>query len=70
MRQHTCTKFGQIMATMTQPETGIKNGNHSPEHLPLHDLVTESMNEASQGFDTKSALEIARISISSGRVFL
>ena len=61
MRQHTCTKFGLIMATMTQPETGIKNGSHSPEHLPLHDLVTESMNEASQGFDTKSALEIARI---------
>ena len=49
------------MATMTQPETGIKNGSHSPGHLPLHDLVTESMNEASQGFDTKSALEIARI---------
>ena len=27
----------------------------------LHDLTTESQNEASQGFDTKSALEIARI---------
>jgi len=49
------------MATMTQPETGIKNGSRPPEHSPLHDLVTESMNEASQGFDTKSALEIARI---------
>jgi N-acetylmuramic acid 6-phosphate etherase len=27
----------------------------------LHDLITESRNEASQGLDTKSALEIARI---------
>src|SRR6202451_1116922 len=27
----------------------------------LQQLITESMNEASQGFDTKSALEIARI---------
>ncbi len=27
----------------------------------LQDLTTESQNEASQGFDTKSALEIARI---------
>jgi N-acetylmuramic acid 6-phosphate etherase len=29
--------------------------------MHLHDLLTESSNEASQGFDTKSALEIARI---------
>ncbi|HEX5235521.1 MAG TPA: N-acetylmuramic acid 6-phosphate etherase [Silvibacterium sp.] len=51
------------MATMTQPQSGIKHTNHSPEpnHNHLHDLMTESSNEASQGFDTKSALEIARI---------
>jgi N-acetylmuramic acid 6-phosphate etherase len=52
------------MATMTQPQSGIKNTNHhSPEksHAQLYDLITESSNEASQGFDTKSALEIARI---------
>ena len=63
MRQHTFGKFGLIMATMTQPQSGIKNTNHTPErsHPRLHDLITESSNEASQGFDTKSALEIARI---------
>lgn len=48
---------------MTQPQTGNKTTNHTPEtpHTNLHDLITESSNEASQGFDTKSALEIARI---------
>ncbi|MGB7190522.1 MAG: N-acetylmuramic acid 6-phosphate etherase [Acidobacteriaceae bacterium] len=51
------------MATMTQPETGIKATDDTPEpsHTSLHDLTTESMNDASQGLDTKSALEIARI---------
>jgi N-acetylmuramic acid 6-phosphate etherase len=51
------------MATMTQPQSGIKNTNYTPEtpQTSLHDLMTESANEASQGFDTKSALEIARI---------
>lgn len=51
------------MATMTQPHTGIKSTNHTPEapHTSLHDLTTESTNIASQGLDTKSALEIARI---------
>lgn len=40
------------------------NGQASitPSHTThLHELITESSNEASQGFDTKSALEIARI---------
>jgi N-acetylmuramic acid 6-phosphate etherase len=48
---------------MTQPQSGIKTINHTPEkfHNNLYDLITESSNEASQGFDTKSALEIARI---------
>jgi len=51
------------MATMTQPETGIKSTNNTPEpsHTDLHSLITESTNDASQGLDTKSALEIARI---------
>src|ERR1700746_1809797 len=51
------------MATMTQPQAEIKSSNHKPTHpiTSLHDLMTESPNDASQGFDTKSALEIARI---------
>ncbi|HTV04760.1 MAG TPA: N-acetylmuramic acid 6-phosphate etherase [Acidobacteriaceae bacterium] len=51
------------MATMTHPEAGIKNTNYTPDdlHNNLHHLTTESANEASQGLDTKSALEIARI---------
>ena len=36
------------------------NGHSSPT-TSLQDLITESPNDASQGFDTKSALEIARI---------
>lgn len=52
-----------IMATLTQPQTGIRPANYTPgiSSLNLHDLTTESANEASQGLDTKSALEIARI---------
>jgi N-acetylmuramic acid 6-phosphate etherase len=48
---------------MTQPQTGFKTTNYTPDthHTELQDLTTESANEASQGFDTKSALEIARI---------
>lgn len=47
------------MATTTQAPI---EAHHDPqEELPLHQLTTESSNEASQGFDTKSALEIARI---------
>ncbi|HUB29214.1 MAG TPA: N-acetylmuramic acid 6-phosphate etherase, partial [Terracidiphilus sp.] len=51
------------MATLTQPQADIRNSNYEPEapHTDLHDLLTESINEASHGFDTKSALEIARI---------
>ena len=36
------------------------NGRKDPSSL-LQELTTESQNEASQGFDTKSAIEIARI---------
>ena len=49
--------------TQTQEDAG----NHGKEEAKkdpasyLQHLTTESQNEASQGFDTKSALEIARI---------
>src|SRR5580692_601924 len=51
------------MVTMTEPHARLKSTNGSPanSHTNLHDLLTESPNDASQGFDTKSALEIARI---------
>jgi N-acetylmuramic acid 6-phosphate etherase len=42
-------------------ETGAGNENNNDQPQDLHDLTTESSNEASMGFDTKSALEIARI---------
>src|SRR5277367_6269519 len=52
-----------MMVTMTEPQAGLKSTNGSPanSHTSLHVLLTESPNDASQGFDTKSALEIARI---------
>ena len=49
-------------ATM-QEVTGVpdsENTNNDPAAL-LHSLITESDNDASQGLDTKSALDIARI---------
>lgn len=49
------------MATMTPPQTEHTNGTQAKPSTSLHNLLTESPNEASQGFDTKSALEIARI---------
>ncbi len=65
MGQHTFGKSSKIMATMTQPQTETKAGsNHHKTSDPisnLHNLITESPNDASQGLDTKSALEIARI---------
>ena len=47
------------MATMTSAP--MVTQQEASEDLTLHDLTTEGANEASQGFDTKSALEIARI---------
>ena len=38
-----------------------KEGGKKDQASLLQQLTTESQNEASQGFDTKSALEIARI---------
>jgi N-acetylmuramic acid 6-phosphate etherase len=53
------------MATLTHPQSQaeIKSANQKPTNslTDLHDLTTESPNDVSQGFDTKSALEIARI---------
>ena len=54
------------MATMTQPATtskqaGNKHQMSEPSDGHLQFLTTESPNDASQGFDKKSALEIARI---------
>lgn len=49
------------MATLTMLEQvpPPKNGHRPPTEL--HDLITETANSASEGLDTKSALEIARI---------
>jgi N-acetylmuramic acid 6-phosphate etherase len=52
-----------MLTSSTQQETAAaqnNGGNHHPAPS-LQELTTESQNEASQGFDTKSALEIARI---------
>ena len=51
------------MATTSaiHPETGTSSESTQDKPQKLHDLTTESSNEASMGFDTKSALEIARI---------
>ena len=42
------------------PGTHTKDNNSDQANL-LQELTTESQNEASQGLDTKSAIEIARI---------
>ncbi len=52
------------MATITPAppaETNRISNGHSSPATGIHELITESANDASQGFDTKSALEIARI---------
>ena len=52
---------------MLTSQTQETAGNHGKEESKkdqaslLQHLMTESQNEASQGFDTKSALDIARI---------
>jgi len=52
-----------MVTTTTLPGTAgaHSNGNGNDPGSLLQHLITESPNEASQGFDTKSALEIARI---------
>ncbi len=50
------------MATITAHTEDLEaQDGHKKPATSLHELATESANEASQGFDTKSALEIARI---------
>src|SRR6201998_1269007 len=53
------------MATLTPATRMTSPEEDGPIHTPtdneLHELTTESVNSASHGFDTKSALEIARI---------
>ena len=51
-----------LPSLMLQETAGArtKDTNHDQAAL-LQQLITESQNEASQGLDTKSALEIARI---------
>ncbi len=50
------------MATISSPTPAEIHGEaNGSSQLSMHELTTESSNEASQGFDTKSALEIARI---------
>jgi N-acetylmuramic acid 6-phosphate etherase len=51
-----------LPGTTLQETAGSRsNGNHNDQANLLQQLTTESHNEASQGLDTKSALEIARI---------
>ncbi len=49
------------MTTLQETAGSRSNGNHNDQANLLQQLTTESQNEASQGLDTKSALEIARI---------
>ena len=55
-------RTSQTMATTTHPLAESKSSSQGPSNslTNLCDLMTESPNDASQGFDTKSALEIAR----------
>jgi N-acetylmuramic acid 6-phosphate etherase len=48
-------------STIQETASAQANGTKKDQASLLHELTTESQNEASQGFDTKSALEIARI---------
>ncbi len=51
-----------LTSTTIQETTGLPlNGNKVDQASLLQHLTTEGQNEASQGFDTKSAIEIARI---------
>src|ERR1700685_3454320 len=52
-----------MQSSVTTPEAAgaHKEDAKKDQAAHLQDLTTESQNEASQGFDTKSALEIARI---------
>src|ERR1700685_4322897 len=49
------------ITTLQEVAGSRTRGNQNDQANLLQDLTTESQNEASQGLDTKSALEIARI---------
>jgi len=49
------------ITTLQETAGSRSNGNHNDQANLLQQLTTESQNDASQGLDTKSALEIARI---------
>ena len=48
-------------STIQEPAGAQVNDTKKSQAALLQDLTTESQNEASQGLDTKSALDIARI---------
>src|ERR1017187_6262083 len=51
-----------MLTSSTEGTDGAQNnGFKKDQDALLRNLTTESQNEASQGFDTKSAIEIARI---------
>ena len=50
-----------ISSTTQEPDAAHKVDRQKEPASQLQELTTECQNEASQGFDTKSALEIARI---------
>jgi N-acetylmuramic acid 6-phosphate etherase len=50
-----------LTSSTTQETAAAQKDNCKDQAAQLQELTTESQNEASQGFDTKSALEIARI---------
>src|ERR1035437_2301091 len=51
-----------MLTSSTEGTAGTQNNEFKKDQASLlRDLTTESQNEASQGFDTKSAIEIARI---------
>jgi N-acetylmuramic acid 6-phosphate etherase len=58
-RKNPCTRNFMATITMLEQAPTPKPENRAP--LEFHALVTETANVASEGLDTKSALEIARI---------
>ena len=50
-----------LTSSTIQETAGAQTNDKKSQASLLQQLITEGQNEASQGFDTKSALEIARI---------
>ena len=57
----TSTTLQETAGTQTKNNNGHNGHHHDDPAALLQQLTTESQNEASQGLDTKSAIEIARI---------